>query len=119
MEMAITLLITAIYVILIKIFFNTEKLLFWIKQRTKKEEPQLSKAVIDNTKMAALITILMITVVLIITFINTSVDIGNYQSANNVPKHRFGNLIFENNIRYWELEKSNSFFIISFKHSLE
>ena len=90
MEMAIRLLITAIYVILIKIFFNTEKLLFWIKQRTKKEEPQLSKAVIDNTKMAALITILMITVVLIITFINTSVDIGNYQSANNVPKHRFG-----------------------------
>lgn len=79
MEMAITLLITAIYVILVKIFFNAEKLLLWIKQRTKKEEPQLSKSVIDNTKMAALVTILMITVVLIITFINTSVEIGNYQ----------------------------------------
>ena len=78
MEIAITLLITAIYVILVKILFNAEKLLILIKQRTKKEEPQLTKAVIDNTKMAALVTILMITVVLIITFINTSVDIGNY-----------------------------------------
>ena len=79
MEIAITLLIAAIYVILIQIFFNTEKLLLWIKQRMKKVEPLLSKAVIDNTKMAALVTILMITVVLIITFINTSVEIGNYQ----------------------------------------
>lgn len=60
MEMAITLLITAMYVLLVKIFFNAEKLFLWIKQRTKKEEPQLSKAVIDNTKMAALVTIIMI-----------------------------------------------------------
>ena len=42
--MAITLLITTIYVILIKIFFNAEKLLLWIKQRTNKEEFPLTKA---------------------------------------------------------------------------
>lgn len=77
--MAITLLITAIYVMLIKIFFNAEKLLLWIKQRTNKEEFPLTKATIDTTKIASLVTILMITIVLIITFINTSVEIGNYQ----------------------------------------
>ena len=77
--MAITLLITAIYVILIKIFFNAEKVLLWIKQRMNKEESQLTKITIDNTKMASLVSILVITVVLIITFINTNVEIGNYQ----------------------------------------
>ncbi len=77
--MAITLLITAIYVILIKIFFNAEKVLLWIKQRMNKEESQLTKTTIDNTKMASLVSILVITVVLITTFINTNVEIGNYQ----------------------------------------
>ena len=77
--MAITLLITAIYVILIKIFFNAEKLLLWIEQRTKKEESQLTKATIDNTKMASLIGILVITLVYIVSFMIYSVEIGNYQ----------------------------------------
>ncbi|MER1959197.1 MAG: hypothetical protein ABS942_17575 [Solibacillus sp.] len=77
--MAITLLITAIYVILIKIFFNAEKLLLWIEQRTKKEESQLTKATIDNTKMASLIGILVITLVYIVSFMIYAVEIGNYQ----------------------------------------
>lgn len=77
--MAITLLITAIYVILIKIFFNAEKLLLWMEQRTKKEESQLTKATIDNTKMASLIGILVITLVYIVSFMIYAVEIGNYQ----------------------------------------
>lgn len=72
--MAITLLITAIYVILIKIFFNAEKILLWIKQRTYKEEPQLTKAAVDNTKMASLIGILVTTLVIIVVFMITAVE---------------------------------------------
>lgn len=67
MELFIVIII--IYGILIWTYFNPEKSLLWGKRGMYKEEPQLTESAIRNTKVKALISIIVITLIIIIYII--------------------------------------------------
>jgi len=67
MELFIVIII--IYGILIWTYFNPEESLLWGKRGMYKEEPQLTESAIRNTKVKALISIIVITLIVIIYII--------------------------------------------------
>ncbi|MCM0623941.1 hypothetical protein M5J14_05315 [Lysinibacillus sp. OL1_EC] len=67
MELFIVIII--IYGILIWTYFNPEESLLWGKRGMYKEEPQLTESAIRNTKVKALISIIVITLIIIIYII--------------------------------------------------
>jgi len=64
--MELFLVIIIIYGILIWTYFNPEESLLWGKRGMYKEEPQLTESAIRNTKVKALISIIVITLIVII-----------------------------------------------------
>ncbi|WP_254865341.1 hypothetical protein [Solibacillus isronensis] len=58
--------IIIIYGVLIWTYFYPEESLLWGKRGMFKEEPQLTERVIRNTKLKALISIIVITLIIII-----------------------------------------------------
>lgn len=72
--MAVTV-ITLIYTVLIKIYFNPKESLLWVKRRMNKEESQTTESAIRYTKLASSISMIVITLMLIITFMLTKVEI--------------------------------------------
>lgn len=58
--------IIIIYGVLIWTYFYPEESLLWGKRGMFKEEPQLTESVIRNTKLKALISIIVITLIIII-----------------------------------------------------
>lgn len=67
--MELFLVIIIIYGILIWTYFNPEESLLWGKRGMYKEEPQLTESAIRNTKVKALISIIVITLIVIIYII--------------------------------------------------
>lgn len=67
--MELFLVIIIIYGILIWTYFNPEESLLWGKRGMYKEEPQLTESAIRNTKVKALISIIVITLIIIIYII--------------------------------------------------
>lgn len=72
--MAIILSINLIYAVLIWIFFKPEKSLVWLKRY--KEEHHVTEGAIRYTKWVALIGILMLTLIILVIFILTKVEIA-------------------------------------------
>jgi len=64
--MELFLVIIIIYGILIWTYFNPEESLLWGKRGMYKEESQLTESAIRNTKVKALISIIVITLIVII-----------------------------------------------------
>lgn len=67
--MELFLVIIIIYGILIWTYFNPEESLLWGKRGMYKEEPQLTESAIRNTKVKALISIIVLTLIIIIYII--------------------------------------------------
>ena len=73
--MPIILSIYIIYAVLIWIFFNPEKSLLWLKREKYKEEHQLTEGTLRYTKFLSLIGILTLTLIILIIFILTKVQL--------------------------------------------
>ncbi|MEK3763316.1 hypothetical protein [Solibacillus sp. FSL K6-4121] len=74
--MAIILSINLIYAVLIWIFFKPEKSLVWLKREKYKEEHHVTEGAIRYTKWGALIGILMLTLIIVVIFILTKIEIA-------------------------------------------
>ncbi|MEK4131156.1 hypothetical protein NYE67_16060 [Solibacillus sp. FSL W8-0474] len=71
--MAIILSINLIYAILIWIFFNPEKSLAWLKREKYKD---VTEGAIRYTKWMSLIGILMLTLIILVIFILTKIELA-------------------------------------------
>ncbi|MBD8033128.1 hypothetical protein [Solibacillus merdavium] len=74
--MAIILSINLIYAVLIWIFFNPKKSLVWLKRMKYKEAHQVIEGTIRYSKWVSLIGILMLTLIILVIFILTKVEIA-------------------------------------------